>query len=117
MTVKVGFDPVGGYRVNTKYIPYELFQDFKEFYNAEQFLKNRVSFFMPHTGLSMNPYSEVESIIADRFVSKCGTLSGRWTMLIMNKGDSHRVELMMEDDKDFAKLTSEVLLMDKLSRE
>lgn len=78
-------------------------------------MKNRVSFFIPNTGLYMNAYNEVEAIIEDRFVSKCGTLSGRWTMLILNKEDSHRVELMMEDDKDFENLTSEVLLMDKLS--
>lgn len=107
---------LNGFKVQTKFIPYELVMDFPNCFDMSNLIKNRVSFDVDPTSLVVN--LDIGSIIfiAERFIHKCGKLSGRWTAKTIMYTTSVRVEVMMENDYDFEKL-KEVLIMDKLSSE
>lgn len=105
-----------GFSTNTKFIPYELFLDFKEICNLSQFIENRVSF---HYDTQYNGMSDsyILQEIADLYIKKLPTLSGKWTLKIINYSTYSRAELMFEDHRDYETLLSTVLLLDKLSKE
>lgn len=105
-----------GFSTNTKFIPYELFLDFKEIYDLSQFITNRVSFHYETQYNSIDD-SYILQEIADEYIKKLPTLAGKWTLKIIHYKTYSRVELMFEDQRDYDTLLSTVLLLDKLSKE
>lgn len=111
----VPYNPIIGSSILTKYIPYELFLDMKEQFDLKSMLDNRISVCIEHTGL-YNVF-ELENILIKNYIDPVKPMSGRWTFMSIDKGDTYRVEMMFEDKNDFDKITSEVIILDKLTRE
>lgn len=105
-----------GYSINTKFIPYELFLDFKEIYNISDFINNRISFHIDTEYKSITDASMLQDI-ADNYIKKMPALMGKWTLKTIHYSTYSRLELMFEQSTDYGVFLSTVLLLDKLSKE
>ena len=104
---------------DSKYIPYDLFVDFKETLPLVDFLNNRVTWYTFMDSLSSSVISEthrgLENQIFNDLMGSMDILHGRWTVKISMIDNYLRSDLMFEYVEDLIHFKTYILLADKLS--